>query len=65
MLYNAHYHHGIINPSIIVAAVGAVASLLARTVVTPTADPKNGAGVPLVPAPAPVPPLDHPPAGNL
>jgi hypothetical protein len=53
MIWNASHHHGVINPSVIISAVAAVASLLARQLVTPTADPKDGAGNPLVPAPKP------------
>lgn len=49
MIYNAVQHHGVIDTNVIVAAVGAIAALLTRQVVTPVADPKNGAGVPLVP----------------
>ncbi len=55
MIYNAVTHHGVIDTGVIVAAVGAVGALLARQVVTPVADPKNGAGVPLVPLVPPVP----------
>ena len=68
MLYNAHYHHGVINSAVIIAGLAAVAGLLTRQVVTPTADPRDGNGKPLVPAAVAaetVPPLDHPPAGNL
>ena len=49
MIYNAVHHHGVIDTNVIIAAVGAVAALFTRQVVTPVADPKNGAGVPLVP----------------
>jgi hypothetical protein len=49
MITNAIHHHGVINTSVIVAAVGAVSALLIRQVVTPVADPKDGAGTPLVP----------------
>lgn len=48
MILNAVNHHGIIDSSVIVAAVGAVAALLTRQVVTPIADPKDGAGNPLL-----------------
>lgn len=65
MILNAYHKHGVIDTPVIVAAVSAVAALFTRQIVTPVKDPKNGAGVPLVPAPAPVPLLDHPPAGNL
>lgn len=55
MIYNAYHHHGVIDVNVIIAAIGTVAALLTRQVVTPVADPVNGAGVPLVPAPAPPP----------
>ena len=60
MIWNAYHHHGVLSVPVVIAAVGAVSALLTRTVVTPVADPKNGAGVPLVPAPAPA----LPPAGG-
>jgi hypothetical protein len=50
MIWNATHGHGVIDPQVIVAAVGAVAFLYARFKVTPVADPKDGAGRPLVPA---------------
>ena len=53
MILNATHHHGVIDPQVIVAALGAAAFLYTRGKVTPVADPKDGAGVPLVPAPAP------------
>jgi hypothetical protein len=58
MITNAVHHHGVINTSVIVAAVGAVSALMIRQVVTPVADPKDGAGTPLIPLTkiAPVPP---------
>jgi hypothetical protein len=55
MVYNAVNHHGVIDTNVIIAAVGAVGALLTRQAVTPVADPKNGAGVPLAPV-VPVPP---------
>ena len=55
MIYNATHHHGVIDPQVIVAAVGAVAALLARQVVTPVADPRDGNGDALVRAAAAVP----------
>ncbi len=58
MIYNAFQHHGLIDPAVIIGAVGAVSALLTRQIVTPTADPKNAAGVPLVPVPIVVTP--HP-----
>src|SRR6185312_7777821 len=48
MIYNATHHHGVIDPAVIVAAVGAVAALLTRQVVTPVADPRDGNGEPLL-----------------
>jgi hypothetical protein len=56
MAYNAYNHRGAWSTPVFIALVGAVASLLTRFVVTPTADPKDGSGNPLVPA-APVPPV--------
>ena len=41
---NAVQHHGLIDPQVYVAAVGAVAALLTRQVVTPVADPRDGNG---------------------
>jgi hypothetical protein len=52
MILNAYHGHGVIDPPVIIAAVGAVAALLTRQVVTPVADPVSAGGVPLVPAPA-------------
>lgn len=59
MVYNAVNHHGVINPEVIIAAVGAAAFLYSRFLVTPVADPKDGDGQPLVTA-TPAPPA--PPA---
>lgn len=53
MLVNAAHHHGVIDPQVIVAAIGAVLALLTRQVVTPVKDPRDGNGQPLGPAPAP------------
>jgi hypothetical protein len=50
MITNAVNHHGVIDTTVIASAVGAVLALFTRTVVTPVADPKDGAGKPLVPA---------------
>jgi hypothetical protein len=50
-LYNAANHHGAINWNVIFAALLAAASMWARTKVTPVADPQDGAGRPLIPAP--------------
>jgi len=54
MIWNATHHHGVIDPAVIVAAAGAVAALLARQVVTPVADPRDGNGDSLVCAKAAV-----------
>jgi len=48
MITNAVHHHGVIDPPVIVAAIGAVAALLTRQAVTPVADPKDGNGNPLL-----------------
>jgi hypothetical protein len=58
MAYNAYNHRGAWSTPVFIALVSAVASLLTRFVVTPTGDPKDGNGNPLVPAPAaaPLPP---------
>jgi hypothetical protein len=53
MILNATHHHGVIDPQVIVAALGAAAFLYARFKVTPVADPKDGNGQPLVAAPSP------------
>lgn len=50
MVWNATHHQGVIDPQVIVAALGAAAFLYARFKVTPVADPKDGNGVPLVAA---------------
>lgn len=60
MIYNAVNHHGVIDPAVLVAAVGAVLALLTRQYVTPVADPKNGAGVPLVPVVPTIPTIPPP-----
>jgi hypothetical protein len=51
MITNALHHHGILDPAVVVSAVGAVAALFGRQVTTPIADPKDALGRPLVPAP--------------
>ena len=61
MVWNATHHHGVIDPQVVVAALGAAAFLYARFKVTPVADPKDGNGVPLVAAP-PLPVIAMPPA---
>ena len=48
MILNAVNHHAVIDPQVIVAALGAAAFLYARFKVTPVADPKDGNGQPLV-----------------
>lgn len=50
MILNAVNHHAVIDPQVIIAAVGAAAFLYARFKVTPVADPKDGNGQPLVAA---------------
>jgi hypothetical protein len=52
MIWNATHSHGVIDPQVIVAAVGAAAFLYARFKVTPVADPRDGNGKPLTPPPA-------------
>jgi len=49
MVLNAVHHHGIIDPPVIVAAVGSVGALFTRQLVTPVKDPKDGNGQPLAP----------------
>ena len=59
MIANAVNHHGVLDPEVIVAAIGAVGALFTRQLVTPVADPKDGNGNSLVPAallPPPEPP---------
>jgi hypothetical protein len=51
MIVNASHHHAVIDPQVIVAALGAAAFLYARFKVTPVADPKDGNGQPLVALP--------------
>lgn len=48
MILNARNGHGVIDPPVIVAAIGAVAALLTRQAVTPVADPRDGNGSPLL-----------------
>lgn len=52
MIWNATHHHGVIDPQVIIAAIGAAAFLYARFKVTPVADPRDGNGQPLVAAAA-------------
>lgn len=49
MIVNAVNNHGIIDTTVIVAAVGAVGALLTRQTVTPLADPKAADGTQLTP----------------
>lgn len=56
VIYNAFNHHGVFQPEVIVAAIGAVGALFTRQLVTPVKDPKDGNGTALVPALGPVPP---------
>ncbi len=51
MIVNAVSHHAVIDPQVILAALGAAAFLYARFKVTPVADPKDGNGQPLVAVP--------------
>ena len=51
MITNGIHHHGIIDPVVIVSAVGAVGALFSRQLVTPVKDPHDGNGQPLKPAP--------------
>jgi hypothetical protein len=53
MIWNASHHHAVIDPQVVIAAVGAAAFLYTRFKVTPLADPRDGNGQPLAPAPAP------------
>ncbi len=53
MVFNAYNHGGIISTPVIIAAISAVSALLTRQVVTPLADPVDGAGRKLVPVLAP------------
>lgn len=55
MCWHATHGHGVIDPQVIVSAATAAAFLYTRFKVTPVADPKDGAGRPLAPAP-PMPP---------
>lgn len=52
-IWNVTHHAGAIDPQVIVAAMAAVAALFTRQVVTPVADPKDGANRPLKPLAAP------------
>ena len=64
MIWNASHHHGVLDPQVIVAALGAAAFLYTRFKVTPVADPKDGDGhrlVHVVPATIDVAALNRPP----
>lgn len=50
MIWNAAHGHGVIDPQVVIASLGAAAFLYARFKVTPVADPKDGNGQPLVAA---------------
>ncbi|HXJ27552.1 MAG TPA: hypothetical protein VNH17_17695 [Streptosporangiaceae bacterium] len=56
MGWNAAHGNGVIDPQVIVAAASAAAFLYTRFRVTPVADPRDGNGAPLAPAPPPVAP---------
>ena len=47
MILHAAHHQGVIDPQVIVAALGAAAFLYTRFRVTPVADPRDGNGEPL------------------
>ena len=49
MIWNASHHHGVIDPQVLVAALGAAVFLYTRMKVTPVADPRDGNGKPLSP----------------
>ena len=50
MIWNGTHHHAVIDPQVIIAAIGAAAFLYSRMKVTPVADPKDGNGQPLIAA---------------
>lgn len=54
MITNAVNGHGVIDSTVVVSAIAAVAALFTRQVVTPVADPKDPVGRPLVPVAPPV-----------
>lgn len=51
MIWHATHHQGVIDPQVIIAAIGAALFLYSRFKVTPVADPKTADGTPLVPKP--------------
>lgn len=56
MAVNAAHHHGVIDATVITAAVTAVAALFSRQLVTPVRDPRGSDGVQLVPVTSPLAP---------
>jgi hypothetical protein len=52
MCWHVAHHEGVIDPQVVIAAIGAAVFLYTRGRVTPVADPKDGAGRPLVNAAA-------------
>jgi hypothetical protein len=62
MIWNVSHHQAAIDPQVVIAAIGAAAFLYTRFKVTPVADPRDGNGQPLVPAPVAAPPPAGPPA---
>jgi hypothetical protein len=50
MIWHAAHHQGVIDPQVLVAALGAAAFLYTRMQVTPVKDPRDGNGKPLAPA---------------
>jgi hypothetical protein len=52
MIVHAAHHQGVIDPQVLVAALGAAAFLWTRMQVTPVKDPKDGNGQPLIPVSA-------------
>ncbi len=50
MVWHAAHHAGVIDPQVLVAAIGAAAFVYARFRVTPVSDPRDGNGQPLVTA---------------
>src|SRR5258708_6444984 len=59
MVWHATHHAGVIDPQVLVAAIGAAAFVYARFRVTPISDPRDGNGKPLAPA---VPAVPAPPS---
>ena len=51
MIVNAVHGNGILDPQVIVGAVGTVGALFVRTAVTPVKDPHDGNGQPLTAPP--------------